>query len=62
MGFWDDPDVASASDFFKFSISATEIAGTLARLSKRVWPDGNVGIELRFTEDGRRPSPPIKRC
>ena len=53
MTFWDDPDVATASDFFKFENVGDEIAGTIARLGKRVWPDGNVGIELLFAEDGK---------
>lgn len=52
MSFWDDPDVQVSSEYMKFEKVGDQITGTITRLGKRTWPDGNVGVEIMFAEDG----------
>jgi hypothetical protein len=49
--FWDDPDVKVSNDWFKFENVGDEVGGTIAKLGKRAWADGSVGIEIQFKED-----------
>lgn len=51
MGFWDDPDVKASTDWFKFEQVGDTAKGTIAKLGKKVWADGSVGIEIMFTEE-----------
>jgi hypothetical protein len=51
MGFWDDPDVKSSTDWFKFESVGDVAEGTIAKLGKKVWADGSVGIEIMFSEE-----------
>lgn len=51
MGFWDDPDVKVTSEWAKFDEAGDAVKGTVSKLGKRVWPDGNVGVEVKFVED-----------
>lgn len=51
-GFWDDPDVQQTSEWMKFDAVGDGVEGTITKLGKRTWPDGNIGIEIAFAEDG----------
>lgn len=50
-GFWDDPDVKVSTDWMKFDSVGDTVEGTIAKLGKKVWPDGSVGIEISFKEE-----------
>jgi hypothetical protein len=50
-GFWDDPDVKVSTDWMKFDSVGDHVEGTIAKLGKKVWPDGSVGIEVTFKEE-----------
>lgn len=49
-GFWDDPDVQQTSEWMKFDSIGDGVEGTISKMGKRTWPDGNIGIELVFSE------------
>ncbi len=56
-GFWDDPAVKPAgSEFMKFEKVGDEVAGTIAKLGKRVFDEGTaserVVVEVTFVEEG----------
>ena len=50
-GFWDDPDVKQASAWFKFEKAGDRVEGEIAKLGKKVWQDGGIGIEILFADD-----------
>lgn len=50
-GFWDDPDVKVSTDWMKFDAVGDNVEGTIAKLGKKTWPDGSVGIEITFKEE-----------
>lgn len=54
-GFWDDPSVRpAASSYMKFEVVGDHIAGTIAKLSKRVFnagtPEERVAPEFTFVQ------------
>lgn len=50
-GFWDDPELKASSDWVKFDSVGDSAQGTIARLGKKTWQDGSIGIEISFTDD-----------
>jgi hypothetical protein len=55
-GFWDDADdFVPPSEWFKFDEVGDKVTGTLARLARKKWDDGSVGIELHWKETSVKP-------
>lgn len=52
--FWDDPEVratASGSTYAKFAEEGDRVVGTVAHIGRHMWPDGSLGIQIRFEDD-----------
>ena len=49
--FWDDPEVQVSSEWARLDVVGDQVEGTIAKLGKKVWPDGGVSVEIMFRED-----------
>ena len=52
---WDDPDLKTGGDYFKFENPGDTITGTLISVGIHTWDDGSKSPQLRLeTEDGEK--------
>jgi hypothetical protein len=52
--FWDDPEVKAAASlptYARFENVGDTVVGTVLRIGRHKWSDGNFGIQIHFEED-----------
>lgn len=53
MSIWDDPALASSSDFVRFENPGDSVVGDVLNVGLHTWPDGKVSAQLTIrTDDG----------
>ena len=53
MSIWDDPSLATSSDFVRFENVGDEVVGDVLNVGLHTWPDGKVSAQLTIrTDDG----------